>query len=166
MAARLSATCTRAAPARYLTAMQFRCSSYLVADVPSTVEFYQKAFGFALHHMHPSASYAELETGNTRLSFISEDLVRVTKMFGGLSVRPNRVNAEPAGTMIVLVADDLEREWDRAVAAGATVIAAPERKPWGETLGYLRDANGIIVEMCAPRDAGYGSVAFAAEAGQ
>jgi lactoylglutathione lyase len=38
--------------------------------------------------------------------------------------------------------------------AGATIVKEPEAKPWGQTAGYLRDINGIIVELCtqSPRD--------------
>jgi lactoylglutathione lyase len=48
----------------------------------------------------------------------------------------------------------MESDWRRATSAGAVVVKAPEIKPWGQTTGYLRDCNGVIVELCtrSPRD--------------
>jgi uncharacterized glyoxalase superfamily protein PhnB len=48
----------------------------------------------------------------------------------------------------------METDWQRATRAGATVIKMPEAKPWGQTTGYLRDLNGVVVELCtrSPRD--------------
>jgi lactoylglutathione lyase len=129
--------------------MRFSCSTFFVADVERTVAFYEAAFGFTVHRMDPT--YGELETGSTRLSFLSEGLLRKTKILGELAPQQNRIDMAPPGAMIVLGTDDIERDWARALAAGATVIQAPELKPWGETAGYLRDLNGLIVELVVPR---------------
>ena len=62
-----------------------------------------------------------------------------------------RAELTPPGVMLVLVTDNIEADWARALAAGASAIAPPERKPWGETAGFLRDVNGLIVELCAAK---------------
>ena len=33
-------------------------------------------------------------------------------------------------------------------ARAIEVIKLPEAKPWGQVVGYLRDLNGVIVELC------------------
>lgn len=48
------------------------------------------------------------------------------------------------------VVDDVEAAYDRAVAVGAVGVVPLTRKPWGQTLGYLRDNNGFLVEMSDP----------------
>ena len=37
-----------------------------------------------------------------------------------------------------------------ALAAGATAVRAPAKKPWGQIVSYVRDNNGFLVEICSP----------------
>lgn len=46
--------------------------------------------------------------------------------------------------------DAVEAAFDRAVSAGAVAVKRPERKPWGQLVGYVRDSNGFLVEICSP----------------
>ncbi len=62
----------------------------------------------------------------------------------------SRPGKPPIGAQIALVSHDLDRDWQRAVAAGAAVVKLPEAKPWGQVVGYLKDVNGVIVELCTP----------------
>ena len=39
---------------------------------------------------------------------------------------------------------------DRALKAGAASVTPPETKPWGQTVAYVRDNNGFLVELCTP----------------
>ena len=136
-------------------ALHFRYSAFFVSDVPATVAFYDKAFGFKLRYMHPSSGYAELETGNTLLCFISDAFLEKAGLIGGLAYAPNRPQENPVAAQVAFVCDDIAADWARAVAAGAVVVKSPEAKPWGQTAGYLRDCNGVIVELNtrSPRDA-------------
>ena len=40
-------------------------------------------------------------------------------------------------------------KFDKAVAAGATPISKPQKKAWGQTVSYVRDLNGFLVELCS-----------------
>jgi lactoylglutathione lyase len=40
--------------------------------------------------------------------------------------------------------------WDAALAAGAIVVSPPRTKPWGQTVAYVRDLEGMLVEICTP----------------
>lgn len=134
--------------------MQFRYSGVIVPDVPAAVAFYEKAFGLGLRYMHPTKGYAELDTGAALLCFLGESFVRDAKLLGETTTRANRPEENPAAAQVAFVTDDINGDWRRAVAAGATVVKLPEAKPWGQTAGYLRDLNGFIVELCtrSPRD--------------
>ena len=136
--------------------LHFRYSGLIVPDVPQTVEFYEKAFGFKLRYMHPSAGYAELDTGDTLLAFVGEAFIGATSLLGGLDYAPSRPTSDAPAQIVALVTDDLDADWQCATAAGATVVKLPEPKPWGQTTGYLRDCNGVVVELCtrSPRDVG------------
>ena len=130
--------------------LQFRYSGFFVRDVPATVDFYARAFGLALRYMHPSQGYAELETGDTLLAFVGEDFAREAALLGDTEIRPSRPDAQPIAAQTAFITDDMEGDWQRAVAAGAIVVKNPEPKPWGQTVGYLRGHDGVIVELCTP----------------
>ena len=37
-----------------------------------------------------------------------------------------------------------------AIKIGAEQFAETVTKPWGQKVGYLRDLNGFIIEICTP----------------
>ena len=120
-----------------------------VEDVEASLAFYERAFGLARRFFHDEEgkAYGELETGGTRLSFASLGLVA-----SHFSHQP-RIAAPgdpPLGFEIALTTTDVQALYDRALAAGATAEAAPETKPWGQTVAYVRDNRGFLVELCTP----------------
>ena len=117
-----------------------------VADVLATVAFYEKAFGLARRFVHESNLYAEMETGSTALAFAGEAMAEMN----GVSIRPNRLGDVAAGIEIALVTDDPAAAYKKAVAAGAVAGKPPVLKPWGQTVAYVRDLNGCLVEICSP----------------
>lgn len=56
----------------------------------------------------------------------------------------------PLGFEIALVTIDVAGLYARPVKEGARSVSAPEVKPWGQTVAYLRDENGFLVELCSP----------------
>lgn len=116
-----------------------------VADVPSTISFYEKAFGLKLRFLHESNQYAEMETGQTALAFADE-----TFFVDSHSFRPNRSKEQAAGVEIALVVANVEEHFKQAVEAGAVEVAKPAQKPWGQIVSYVRDNNGFLVEICSP----------------
>jgi lactoylglutathione lyase len=47
-----------------------------------------------------------------------------------------------------LVVRDVHAAVARAVDAGASHVVEPMVKPWGQTLAYVRDDTGFLVELC------------------
>ncbi len=68
----------------------------------------------------------------------------------GLRVRPHRTADDPAAVQLAFVHDDVAGAFERAVAAGAVAEVPLVEKPWGQTLGYLPDNNGFLVELSSP----------------
>ena len=122
-----------------------------VASVADTIAFYEAAFGLTRAMITETGEYGELSTGETTLAFGANSFVK------GLSGAPFEAAApEKAAPPIELgfVTDAVEEMFDRAVSAGAVAIKRPERKPWGQLVGYVRDNNGFLVEICSPVVAG------------
>ncbi len=119
-----------------------------VADVPATVAFYEKAFGLTRRFLDESGAYGELETGQTALAFAREDFTPTKGLF-----HLNRAGEKPGGAEIGLVSGDVAGDFARAVAAGAIAVLEPMMKPWGQTVSYVQDLNGVLVEICSPMGA-------------
>jgi lactoylglutathione lyase len=120
-----------------------------VPDVPAALDFYERAFGLERRFLHESNTYGEMETGGTALAFAAESLVALN----GITARPNRRSDPPAAAEIGLVTDDVAAAYRKAVSAGALAYQEPTEKPWGQTVGYVRDINGFLVEICSPMGA-------------
>ena len=121
-----------------------------VPDVMATVAFYEQAFGLQ-RKMVMGTEYAEMETGATVLAFVTEAM----RERNGLSTLDNRpAPALPAGLEIALVTEDVSAAHSAATAAGAVEASAPAKKPWGQIVSYVRDINGILVELCSPMSSG------------
>ena len=50
----------------------------------------------------------------------------------------------------ILYAGDVEAAFKRAVEAGAQPWYEPAKQAWGQTVSYVRDPNGFLVEICSP----------------
>ena len=72
------------------------------------------------------------------------------KLINGMEYRRNRSIEQPIGSQIALITDGLERDYARALAAGAVAVTGPDAKPWGQSVAYVRDNNGFLVELCTP----------------
>ena len=122
----------------------------VVNVVPSAVHTainqVEAAFGLQTGFLHESQFYGELETGETTLAFAADEMAKLS----GLSVCANRANETAAGYEIALVTENPKSAFERAVNAGACPVTAPETKPWGQIVAYVRDNNGCIVEICSP----------------
>ena len=118
-----------------------------VDDPPAAAEFYERTFGLRGEFVAPGGSYAQLDTGPTKLAFASYALGE--KNFAG-GVRRATLDGPPPNVEITLVADDVEASYRRALDAGCTALAAPEDKPQGQRVAYVRDPFGTLVELATP----------------
>ena len=117
-----------------------------VDDVRSTIDFYQSAFGLAERFVTPEADYGELDTGETTLAFASNALAEANLSAAGGFARLDP-NGPPPGVSITLVAEDVAAIAKGAVAAGARLYVDPINKPWGQTVAYVIDPNGALIEI-------------------
>ena len=120
-----------------------------VNDVAASLAFYEKAFGLTRRFFNDAngKAYGELETGAARLAFASVALAEEHLKQKVTAASPKQ---EPLGVEIALTTPDVKDLFECAVNAGATAISQPETKPWGQTVAYLRDNSGHLVELCTP----------------
>jgi catechol 2,3-dioxygenase-like lactoylglutathione lyase family enzyme len=118
-----------------------------VPDVAASLTFFEQAFGLSRKFLHESGTYGELATGETTLSFAAHALGDMN--FPGGHVHADQ-SAQPLGFEIALVTPDVASAHARAVQAGGHELAAPQVKPWGQTVSYVRCPDGVLVELCSP----------------
>ena len=43
--------------------------------------------------------------------------------------------------------EEVDKEFEKAVAAGAEAVLAPENEPWGQRTCYIADPEGNLIEI-------------------
>jgi catechol 2,3-dioxygenase-like lactoylglutathione lyase family enzyme len=127
--------------------MQFGYAIIYVPDVSASLTFFENAFGLQRKFLHESGTYGELATGETTLAFAAHELGDMN--FPGGHVHANN-STMPLGFEIALVTSEVSAAHAMAIARGASELAPPTEKPWGQTVSYLRCPDGILVELCTP----------------
>lgn len=118
-----------------------------VVDVNKAIEFYEKAFGFQRKFITPDDSYGELNTGNTNLSFALHSLAKSNLKNGYLE---SSLQKQAFGIEIGISTPNVEETIKKAIEAGGKLEAEPKQKPWGQTVSYIRDLDGFLIEICTP----------------
>lgn len=126
--------------------MEFSHTILYVPNVEKAMRFYVEAFGFEGVFMHESGLYGELETGGTKLAFASEKMAEENF---SVPIVPNRPKADPAAFELVFTVDNVSDAYDAAVSKGASPLAEPQQKPWGQVVAYVRDINGVLIELAS-----------------
>lgn len=118
-----------------------------VDDPPAARDLYMRAFALRGGFVAPSGTYAELDTGSTKLAFAAYALGEGN--FPG-GVRHADREGRPPNVEIALVADDVDAAYARALDAGCQSLATPADKPQGQRVAYVRDPFGTLVELATP----------------
>ena len=124
--------------------MKFGYTIVYVEDVERSVAFYEQAFGLKRRFVDQSGQYGEMETGETTLAFASNELGE-SNLPGGF--RKNDLAQPPAGIEIAFLTEQVSAAFEAAAKAGATKLTEPVAKPWGQTVAYVRDPDGILIEI-------------------
>jgi catechol 2,3-dioxygenase-like lactoylglutathione lyase family enzyme len=121
-----------------------------VDDVRRAATFYADAFDFAVLEIDASPGWAMVDAGGPILGFSSHELMA---RFYPSGYRRNDPTGTPGGFELDIVVDDtaqLEQSLARAVSLGATLVESPRVADDGATVAFLRDPNGVIVEIQTP----------------
>jgi lactoylglutathione lyase len=120
-----------------------------VKDVGASLDFYEQAFGLSRRFFNEEGgkAYGELETGAACLAFAN---LEMAKSSVGQDLAMPSPDRSSLGMEFALVTADVDAIFKRAVQAGATAVAQPTKKPWGQTVAYVRDKDGHMVELCTP----------------
>ncbi|AWV98444.1 VOC family protein [Arcticibacterium luteifluviistationis] len=127
--------------------MKYAYTILYVENVAVTVSFYENAFGFSRKFVSPENDYAELLSGETTIAFASLALAE-SNFKSGIEKISKAV--KPFGVEMAFTTQNIEADFQKAIDAGATLFEVVKEKPWGQKVGYLRDNNGFLIEICTP----------------
>lgn len=118
-----------------------------VPHVADSLAFFESAFGLQRRFLDDSGNYGELETGETTLAFASHNLGKMNLPSGFVAASESE---QPLGFEVALVTPHVLEAHTKALNAGAAELKAPEPKPWGQVVSYVRCPDGTVVEICSP----------------
>ncbi len=118
-----------------------------VPDVAAALALYERAFGQQIRFAVPTGDYGELDTGSTVLAFASDQLGEGN--FPGGPHRP-ALTDKPANIELAFTTDDVDAAVATALDAGCTLLAPATVKPHGQTVAWIRDPWGTLIELCTP----------------
>lgn len=126
--------------------MKYAYTILYVENVLETIEFYEKAFGFQRKFVTPENDYGELVSGDTTIAFASFQLAE-----SNLNIDFSKTaTAKPYGIELAFTSENIAADFEKAKKAGAIEVAPIATKPWGQKVGYLKDNNGFLIEICTP----------------
>ena len=109
-----------------------------VADPKASADFISAHFGF-----HTTMEIDELSSVSQQDSAFS-----IVFLKQGLPGFKPASQAGPAnGLLLAFTVADVDAEYERVVAAGASVVTPIETEPWGERYFQVEDPNGLILQV-------------------
>ena len=119
----------------------------IIKDAAAALEFYKKAFGakeiMRMGSPDGSIGHAEIQIGNSRIMIASE--------FPQMGVRsPQSIGGSPVS--IFLYVEDVDKVFNQAVAAGATVRMPVADQFWGDRYGKLQDPYGHLWDVATHKE--------------
>jgi len=111
-----------------------------VQDAAQAIEFYREAFGAQERYRMPTpdgkaVAHAEMKIGDSLFMLGGE-------MPGQECKSPQALGGTPVGLYIYV--EDVDKAFDRAVAAGAVVKQSVQDMFWGDRMGSVADPSGHI----------------------
>ena len=123
---------------------------FYVKNIPDLLVFYKQAFNLSPSFVHESGHFAELISGVITLAFRSEAMAASSLP---QEFQSNRLSSPLQAFEVSFHTKDVNAVYERAIKAGATNIALPHIKPWGQKAANVRDPAGILIEITEhPKD--------------
>ena len=114
-----------------------------VDEPDEAAAYYERVFGMRIEFA--VGSYAQLDTGSTKLGFAAYALGE-QNFPGGVQ----RAEGQPFNVELALVHEDVDGAFQHALDAGCEALAQPKDKPQGQRVAYVRDPFGTLLEIATP----------------
>jgi len=115
-----------------------------VKDVQKSVTFYEKAFDLKKKFITPEGDYGEILSGGTTIAFATIELANANLKNGF------QVMAPEDGIELGFTTENPKELMEKVISAGGSIYEPLAKKPWGQEVGYVRDIDGFLLEVCTP----------------
>jgi PhnB protein len=114
-----------------------------VNGASAAAAFYQRAFSAVEVARHPPDEQGRTMHIHLHINGSSLMLSDAYPEYGHPLEKPQAFN-------LTLQVNDIDRWWDRAIAAGAESVLPVQKMFWGDRYGQLRDPFGVLWSMNEP----------------
>lgn len=115
-----------------------------VNDMESMVTFYKDILGFEIQWKQGEPNASLIKDNTLFLLYGRDDFEKMTsrkyQYISGL-------NGHYEIALSVPTFADVDKEFERVVALGATPVLEPESEPWGQRTCYIGDPEGNLIEI-------------------
>lgn len=109
----------------------------IVDELTKSREFYEAKLGFTVNS--EDTGFVDYRLGETPLALFQKS--DATAMF------PEKYMQRGSSAVIALAVDNVQKECDHLVQLGVDIFEQPKMTPWGQTVAYLHDPDGYIIEL-------------------
>jgi catechol 2,3-dioxygenase-like lactoylglutathione lyase family enzyme len=109
----------------------------LVENLESSVQFYRDKLGLVVNSQ--DTGFVDFKLGETPLALFQKS--EATSMF------PSKFMSPAGGVVLALQVDDVEKTCNELEARGVLIFEKPKKTSWGQTVAYLHDPDGYIIEL-------------------
>lgn len=115
-----------------------------VRDMGRMIRFYRDVLGFEIREDEDTSNVYLIKDGTLFLLYGRDDFERMThrryEYIKGL-------NGHSELALYVDTFQEVDEQFRRVVALGATPVLEPETEPWGQRTCYIADPEGNLIEV-------------------
>lgn len=115
-----------------------------VRDMGRMIRFYRDVLGFKIREDEDTSNVYLIKDGTLFLLYGRDDFERMThrryEYIKGL-------NGHSELALYVDTFQEVDEQFRRVVALGATPVLEPETEPWGQRTCYIADPEGNLIEI-------------------
>lgn len=109
----------------------------LVENLAKSREFYESKLGLTLNSQ--DGGFVDYKLGESPLALFEQK--------SAIAMFPAQYMSPAGGAVIALQVDDVAQTCLDLQNKGVTIFEGPKTTPWGQTVAYLHDPDGYIIEL-------------------
>ena len=115
-----------------------------VKDMAKMIRFYRDVLEFEIKEDENTDNVYLLKDGTLFLLYGRKDFEKLTgKKYEYLT----GINAHSEMALYVDTYEDVDLQYEKAIAHGATSLFAPTTEPWGQRTCFIADPEGNVIEI-------------------
>lgn len=115
-----------------------------VRDMGRMIRFYRDVLGFKIREDEDTSNVYLIKDGTLFLLYGRDDFERMTHRWYEYI---KGLNGHSELALYVDTFQEVDEQFRRVVALGATPVLEPETEPWGQRTCYIADPEGNLIEI-------------------